>query len=75
MNQFPFPNVWAIIFFLMLFTLGIDSQFGTMQGVVQCIVDLKLFPNVRKEILTGQTIRNKLQTKNSTMVASWVKAS
>jgi solute carrier family 6 amino acid/orphan transporter-like 15/16/17/18/20 len=38
----------------MLFTLGIDSQFGTMQGVVQCIVDLKLFPNVRKEILTGK---------------------
>jgi len=37
----------------MLFTLGLDSQFGTMQGVVQCIVDLKLFPNVRKELLTG----------------------
>ncbi len=63
MNQFPFPNIWAIIFFLMLFTLGIDSQFGTMQGVVQCIVDLKLFPNVRKEILTGKTIINsKLKT-------------
>ncbi len=48
----------------MLFTLGIDSQFGTMQGVVQCIVDLKLFPNVRKEILTGHTIINyKLKTR------------
>lgn len=39
----------------MLFTLGLDSQFGTMQGVVQCMVDLKLFPNVRKEFLTGNS--------------------
>jgi hypothetical protein len=40
LNQFPLPNVWALLFFLMLFTLGIDSQFGTMQGVVQAPVQL-----------------------------------
>ena len=53
-NQFPFANMWAVMFFLMLLTLGLDSQFGTLQGVVQCIVDLKLFSNVRKEIVTGE---------------------
>jgi solute carrier family 6 amino acid/orphan transporter-like 15/16/17/18/20 len=53
-NQFPAGNVWAVLFFLMLFTLGLDSQFGTLQGVVQCFIDLKLFPNLRKEILTGK---------------------
>lgn len=37
----------------MLFTLGIDSQFGTLEGVATSIVDMKLFPNLRKEYLTG----------------------
>ncbi|CAG2117215.1 unnamed protein product, partial [Medioppia subpectinata] len=32
---------------------GIDSQFGTLEGAVTSIVDMKLFPNLRKEILTG----------------------
>ena len=53
-NQFPFANLWAVLFFLMLLSLGLDSQFGTLQGVVQCIVDLKLFPNLKKEIMTGE---------------------
>ncbi|XP_046736581.1 sodium-dependent neutral amino acid transporter B(0)AT3 [Diprion similis] len=52
-NQFPGAQFWSVLFFLMLFTLGIDSQFGTLEGVVTSIVDLKIFPNLRKEILTG----------------------
>ena len=53
-NQFPGAQFWSVLFFLMLFTLGIDSQFGTLEGVVTSIVDMKLFPNLRKEILTGK---------------------
>ena len=52
-NQFPGAPFWSVLFFLMLFTLGIDSQFGTLEGVVTSIVDLKLFPGLRKEILTA----------------------
>ncbi|XP_023228941.1 sodium-dependent neutral amino acid transporter B(0)AT3-like [Centruroides sculpturatus] len=51
--QFPGAPFWSVLFFLMLFTLGIDSQFGTLEGVITSIVDLKLFPNLRKEFLTG----------------------
>jgi len=51
-NQFPLANLWAILFFLMLFTLGIDSQFGTLEGVISSLVDMKLFPNLPKHRIT-----------------------
>lgn len=51
-NQFPGAQIWAVLFFLMLFTLGIDSQFGTLEGVITSLVDMKLFPNLPKNRIT-----------------------
>lgn len=51
-NQFPGAQIWAVLFFLMLFTLGIDSQFGTLEGVITSLVDMKLFPNLPKDKIT-----------------------
>jgi len=30
-----------------------DSQFGTLQGVIQAVADLKLLKNMKKEYQTG----------------------
>jgi solute carrier family 6 (neurotransmitter transporter, amino acid/orphan) member 15/16/17/18/20 len=51
-NQFPGAQLWAVLFFLMLFTLGIDSQFGTLEGVISSLVDMKLFPSLAKDKIT-----------------------
>lgn len=52
-NQFPGAQFWAVLFFLMLFTLGIDSQFGMLEGLATSLVDMKLFPSLPKDMIIG----------------------
>ncbi|XP_078369233.1 sodium- and chloride-dependent GABA transporter 1-like isoform X1 [Oculina patagonica] len=44
--------LWAILFFFMLILLGIDSEFGTLEAAIGPIMELKIFPNMRKELVT-----------------------
>jgi len=55
-NQFPVPQLWSVLFFLMLFTLGLDSMFGTLEGALTSINDMMLFPTARKEVVCGMII-------------------
>ncbi|XP_063869665.1 sodium- and chloride-dependent glycine transporter 2-like [Scylla paramamosain] len=41
----PLPSMWSVLFFLMLFFLGIDSAFVQMEATVVSIIDA--FPNLR----------------------------
>lgn len=50
MDGAPF---WAIMFFLMLMLLGIDSEFGTLEATIAPFYDSGLVKNMRKEVFTG----------------------
>ncbi|XP_059550621.1 inactive sodium-dependent neutral amino acid transporter B(0)AT3 [Myotis daubentonii] len=50
----PGAPVWAVLFFAMLFTLGLSSMFGNIEGVITPLLDMGVLPRwVPKEILTG----------------------
>uniref|UniRef100_A0A8C6M482 Transporter n=1 Tax=Nothobranchius furzeri TaxID=105023 RepID=A0A8C6M482_NOTFU len=45
----PGSVFWSIMFFLMLFMLGIDTLFGNMEGITTAVLDE--FPNLRRNTL------------------------
>uniref|UniRef100_A0A8C9Y025 Transporter n=1 Tax=Sander lucioperca TaxID=283035 RepID=A0A8C9Y025_SANLU len=50
--EMPGSQIWAILFFVMLFSLGLSSMFGNIEGVLTPINDLKLVPKwIPKELL------------------------
>ncbi|KAJ7410721.1 solute carrier family 6 member 19 [Pitangus sulphuratus] len=53
-TKMPVSPLWSILFFIMLFCLGLSSMFGNMEGVLVPLQDLKLVPSrVPKELVTG----------------------
>ncbi|KAL8571123.1 hypothetical protein ACOMHN_010584 [Nucella lapillus] len=39
LSNLVIPQLWSVIFFFMLFTLGLDSEFALMETVLTCIQD------------------------------------
>ncbi|XP_064622840.1 sodium-dependent proline transporter-like [Lineus longissimus] len=46
LSKLPLPQLWSVLFFLMLATLAIGTQFGHLQTVVACLTDA--FPDQLK---------------------------
>lgn len=49
----PSAPFWSIIFFLMLLSLGIGSEFGTLEGVTTSIYDIQGVPILQKKWLVS----------------------
>ncbi|XP_041868153.1 sodium-dependent neutral amino acid transporter B(0)AT1-like [Melanotaenia boesemani] len=55
-TKMPASPVWSVLFFIMLFCLGLSTLFGNIEGVVIPLKDLKVFPKKwPHEALTGMT--------------------
>ncbi|XP_076972916.1 sodium-dependent neutral amino acid transporter B(0)AT1 [Tamandua tetradactyla] len=53
-TRMPAAQLWSVLFFIMLFCLGLSSMFGNMEGVVVPLQDLQVIPRKwPKELLTG----------------------
>ena len=53
--QMPGAPVWAVLFFGMLYSLGLSSMFGNMESMTTPLLDLGVMPRrVPKEALTGE---------------------
>ncbi|XP_068092817.1 sodium-dependent dopamine transporter isoform X1 [Hyperolius riggenbachi] len=48
----PLSSVWAVIFFIMLLTLGIDSAMGGMESVITGLIDEFKFLRRHRELFT-----------------------
>ncbi|XP_069898232.1 inactive sodium-dependent neutral amino acid transporter B(0)AT3 [Dipodomys merriami] len=50
----PGAPAWAVLFFGMLFTLGLSSMFGNMESIITPLLDMGILPRrIPKEGLTG----------------------
>lgn len=55
LSQLPFPNMWAVVFFVMLFTVGLDSQFATVEACMTAVSDIVPSMRRRKALLAFLT--------------------
>ncbi|XP_051927936.1 sodium-dependent neutral amino acid transporter B(0)AT1-like [Hippocampus zosterae] len=52
--KMPVSPIWAVLFFIMLFCLGLSTMFGNVEGVVVPLQDLNVLPkNWPKELICG----------------------
>ncbi len=55
-TRMPASQVWSVLFFIMLLSLGISTMFGYIEGVVVPLQDLNIIPKkCPQEALTGRS--------------------
>lgn len=57
-TKMPLSPLWSVLFFVMLFCLGLSSMFGSIEGVLVPLQDLNILPkHWPKEVLSGTVFR------------------
>uniref|UniRef100_UPI003AB09141 sodium-dependent neutral amino acid transporter B(0)AT3-like n=1 Tax=Centroberyx gerrardi TaxID=166262 RepID=UPI003AB09141 len=52
--EMPGSQVWAVLFFVMLFSLGLSTMFGNLEGVLNPLHELNMVPKwIPKELFTA----------------------
>uniref|UniRef100_A0A8B9HLJ9 Transporter n=1 Tax=Astyanax mexicanus TaxID=7994 RepID=A0A8B9HLJ9_ASTMX len=55
-TKMPIAPLWSVLFFIMLFCLGLSTMFGNIEGCVVPLQDLNILPRTwPKEVFTGVT--------------------
>ncbi|XP_026203886.1 sodium-dependent neutral amino acid transporter B(0)AT1-like [Anabas testudineus] len=53
-TKMPISPLWSVLFFIMLFCLGLSTMFGSIEGCVVPLQDLNIFPKKwPKDVITG----------------------
>lgn len=52
--ELPGAPFWAVIFFMMLLSLGIGSQIGILEGMLCTVFDIEIFKRISKQYITGK---------------------
>ncbi|XP_049817349.1 sodium-dependent neutral amino acid transporter B(0)AT3 isoform X2 [Aethina tumida] len=51
--ELPGAPFWAVIFFMMLLSLGIGSQIGILEGMLCTVFDIEIFKRISKQYVTA----------------------
>lgn len=50
----PGSSAWGFLFIFMLLTLGLDTQFTSVDSIITVVYDNKTLSKIRKEIVVGK---------------------
>ncbi|MGH0144540.1 UNVERIFIED_CONTAM: hypothetical protein FKN15_003581 [Acipenser sinensis] len=68
--KMPGSQVWAVLFFVMLFSLGLSSMFGNLEGILTPLLDLHVVPKwLPKEAFTASLSKTTVQSASGTGLA------